>query len=159
MQDKENQVNNLFVRCNSSRNNSRRHSWLPPDKGWVIINTDASRRAALQSTRIGYIIKDANARVLKTYGKKLRDCHILVAECEAVRCIILEVIMRGKPKVCINTDSQIVVNTLKGKISIPKEIINLVEDIRGLCCYFKDFVLEYCCRNNNRDADVIAKMA
>lgn len=152
-------MNNLSVRCNSNRNNSRRHSWLPPDKGWVIINTDASGRAAFQSTTIGYIIRDANARVLKTYDKKLGDCYNLVAECEAVRCIILEVIMRGKPKVCINTDSQIVVNAVKGKIPIPKEIITLVEDIRGLCCYFKDFVLEYCYRNNNMEADVIAKMA
>lgn len=65
----------------------------------------------------------------------------------------------GRPKVYINTDFQIVVTAMKEKIPVSKDIINLVEDIRKLCCYFKDFVLEYCYRNNNMEADVIAKMA
>lgn len=51
--------------------------------------------------------------------------------------------MKGRPKVCINTDFQIEVNTVKENISVLKNIINLIENIRGLYCYFKDFVLKY----------------
>lgn len=42
----------------------------------------------------------------------------------------------------INTDSQIVINAVEGKITVPRDIINLVEDIKGLCLFCKDFVLE-----------------
>lgn len=56
-------------------------------------------------------------------------------------------------------DSQIVVNSVKGKIAVSRDIINLVKDIRGLGLYFKDFVLNYYYRSANKDDDVIAKKA
>lgn len=50
------------------------------------------------------------------------------------------------------------VNAVKERILAPKDIIILVEDIRWLCSYFTSFVF-YCCREDNKDADVIAKKA
>lgn len=141
----------------SSRNSAHHQSWVPPDKDWIRINADASRRYDLQSTTIARIIRDTDSRVLTTYNKKLGNCPILIAECEVVRCAILAAISMGYSKVYINTDSQIVVNAVKGRIPVPKYIINLVEDIRRLCLYFKNIVLNYCCREDNKDADVIAK--
>lgn len=95
----------------------------------------------LQSTTIAYILRDTDARVLTTYSKKLGNCPILIAECEAVRCAILAAISMGYSKVYINTDSQTVVNAIKGRIPVPKDIINLVEDIRWLYLYFMNIVL------------------
>lgn len=43
----------------------------------------------------------------------------------------------GYSKVCINTDSQIVVNAVNGKIVAPKDIINLVEDIKESVYIFR----------------------
>lgn len=65
----------------------------------------------------------------------------------------------GSPKVYINTNSQTVVNAVKGKITGLKDIINLVKGIKWLSVYFNDFVLEYCCKNANKEADVITKNA
>lgn len=51
----------------------------------------------------------------------------------------------------------IVVNALNSKIAVPKDIINIVEDIR--LTYIKDYGVEYCSRNLNREADALAKKA
>lgn len=94
---------------------------------------------------------------MRTYSKKFGDCPILVTEREAVRQTILVVIKMESSKVCINTDSKIVVNALKRKMTVPKDILILVKDIKWLSVYFKVFVLKYCYRNDNREADIIAK--
>lgn len=61
----------------------------------------------------------------------------------------------GSLKVYINTDSQIVINAVKRNMI--KDILNLVEDIKWLSVCFNGFVLDYCCRNDNREDDVIVK--
>lgn len=88
--------------------------------------------------------------MLTTHIKKLRDCPILIAEWEAFRHAIIAAIRMECSEVCINSNSQIAVNAVYRKMTVLKDIINLVEDIRWLCSYFKDFVLEYCYRNTNR---------
>lgn len=153
------QESEITTQCNDIKMSSHQQKWVPPDKEWIKINTDASRRYDLQSITIGYIIKDAEARVVRTSSKKLGDCSILVAECEAAREAMMAAIMMGSLKVCINTDSQIIVNAVKGKVTIPKDILNLVEDIRRLSICFKDFNLDYCDKADNRVADVIVKKA
>lgn len=42
-------------------------------------------------------------------------------------------------------------------MKIPKDIINLVENVGWLVSYFREFMLEYCVRNVIREADEIAK--
>lgn len=43
------------------------------------------------------------------------------------------------------------------KMTVPKDIINFVEDIRWLSFYFTDFELKYFSRDDNKQADDIAK--
>lgn len=54
----------------------------------------------------------------------------------------LAAIKMGNPKVCINTNCQIVVNAVKGKMTVSNDILNLEEDIRWLSVDFKDLVLD-----------------
>lgn len=51
------------------------------------------------------------------------------------------------------------VKAVNRKSVVPKDIINLVEDVRWLFSYFTDFVLEYCSRDDNKQADEITKKA
>lgn len=105
------------ARYKSSRNSSGHHTWVQPDKDWIRINIDASRKYDLQSMTMAYIIRDTEARVLMIYSKKLGNCPIMISEYEAVRCVILAAISMGYFKVCVNKDSQIVVNEVKEKNS------------------------------------------
>lgn len=51
----------------------------------------------------------------------------------------------------------IVVNVVNGKSVAPKEIINIVEDISLLLLDIREYMIEYCNRNSNRETDVLAK--
>lgn len=70
--------------CRPSRRNPNGR-WIPPDRNWIKINVDTSRRDNLRSTTITFIIKDNDARILMTYDGKIGACPVLIAECEAVR--------------------------------------------------------------------------
>lgn len=76
----------------------------------------------------------------------------------AVRQAILMAISKDIPQIIVHNDSQVVVNSINRKIGIPKDVINLVEDIKCLLTHFKDNKLEYCSRTVNTDADALAKM-
>lgn len=58
------------------------------------------------------------------------DSPILVAECEAVHETILIASRKCIPQIVIQSVSQVVVKAINGKIRIPKDIINLMEDIK-----------------------------
>lgn len=60
-------------------------------------------------------------------------------------------------RISIQSDSLIVVNVVNGKIAVPKDIINIVEDIRLILLDIKDYRGEYYSRNLNRETDALAK--
>lgn len=47
------------------------------------------------------------------------------------------------PKVIIKSDSQLVVNSINDKISVSKNITNLVKNIRLLFSYYVDIRIQY----------------
>lgn len=59
-------------------------------------------------------------------GKRIWDCHILVAECLTMHEVILITIQENTYD---QSDSQLIVNISNGKIYAYKDIINLVDDI------------------------------
>lgn len=161
-----NNVSDLFqqviddrVKCRPNKKNPHNGIWLPPDRNWIKINVDASRRDDVRSSSIGFIMQDYDAGTLMTYGGRLGDCPVVVAECEAIRQAIIKAIMMGRSKVRVYSDSQSVVKAVNRNSVVPKDIINLVEDIKWLSSYFTEFVLEYCSREDNKQADEIAKKA
>lgn len=104
-------------------------------------------------------MRDNNAKNIMATNKSFGDCHILMEECEAVPEAILIAIKKNIPKACIHSDSQVVVNAINAKIGIPKDIINLVKNIRYLLLHIKESRLECCNKNINTEADAMAKMA
>lgn len=140
------QVTDDTVKCSPNRRNPHNGRWNPPDKNQIKINVDASRRDELRSSTIGFITQDYEARTLMTYGRRIGDCPVVVVECEAVRQALLKTVMMERSKVRVNSDSQIDVKVVNRKTTVPKDIINLVEDIRWLSSYFE---LEYYSRDDN----------
>lgn len=58
---------------------------------------------------------------------------ILVAEYLVMREVIVMAIPKNHKRIIIQSNSQLIVNSIYGKIYVSKEIINLVEEIK---CYF-----------------------
>lgn len=102
-------------------------------------------------------MRDHSTTIIMASNKVIGDCPILQAECEAIHQAILMATQMDTDY--IHSDSQLVVNIINGRIAVPKEIINLVEDITSLLLYFKETRIEYCSRIINRDADTLAKRA
>lgn len=65
---------------------------------------------------------------------------------------------KDSSKVIIERDLQLVVDAIHDKISVPKDIINLVEDIKKVLSLIKDISRNYCNRVYNRNADRVAKI-
>lgn len=97
--------------------------------------------------------------VIRTFSKYLGDCLILLAECEAVRQAPMLAANMPIPRLLIHSDSMIAVSGVNGKVAIPKDIINIVKDIRPILLSFKEYRVDYCSKNLNTEADVISKKA
>lgn len=75
-----------------------------------------------------------------------------VTECLTIRDALVIETQRILYRIIIESNSQLVVNAIQDKISDPKEIINLLDDIKG-SFIIKDVSINYCNRVCNRDAD------
>lgn len=65
-------------------------------------------------------------------------------------------IQNGVPRIIIESDSQLVVNFITGKIRVPKDIVNLMDNVKCLLTRSKK---KYCSRVINKDVDALAKRA
>lgn len=58
-------------------------------------------------------MRENRATVVMPSNKVLGDCPILLAECKAVRQAILMAIKKNILRICIHSDSKVVINALR----------------------------------------------
>lgn len=92
-------------------------SLTSPPEGWIKINLDASKRHTTESTLFHTVIGE---------GNQIGNCLVLVAEC-------LVAIQKNLQQIIIENISQLTFNNLYSKISVPRNVIYLVKDIRNIC--------------------------
>lgn len=109
----------------------------------------------MRSTSIEYIMKDNRSKCHQARNRRPGDCFIHVAKCEVVPKAIPMATQKSFSRTVIQNDSQLVVNAIKGKIGVPKDIMNLVEDIKYLLTHFIECKVEY--YNINSDPDILAE--
>lgn len=90
-------------------------------------------------------------------SKRVGDCSIIVAECFTVREALLVTIKKYIQRIITQRDSQLVGNSINGEICVPKDTINLIEDLRHLLALFSNNGIKYCKKVFNREANVLAK--
>lgn len=150
------QDNSVGTHAYVKRRSRVEYSWRPPPDGWVKINVDASKRHWITSTSIGYVMRDQHSKIIMMESRRIGDCVILMAECLVVRETNIKASHKGIQwilfKVTLNC-----VNSINGKISIPKDIANLTTDINYLRSPFKGSRIEYCNRLVNGEVDGLAK--
>lgn len=86
-------------------------------------------------------------------SKRIGDCDILVTECLVVRKAILKGSQNGIQRIIIHSDSQLIENSFKWKTHVPKDIVNLLEDVNCSRSLFKKSRIAYCNRLVNRKVD------
>lgn len=91
-------------------------------------------------------------------GKRIVDCGILLAEC-SVREAILMTIRKDIHRIIIQSDSQVNANSINGKILVPKDIVDLVEDVRKLLVLLNNSKVEFYHRKTNCEPDRLIMVA
>lgn len=108
---------------------------------------------------IGVLIKENGDTVLEI-SKSIGVATNNVAEYMAVIAALEESITRGAQKVFLNTDSELVYYQLTGGYKIKNQnLLSLVEQVRQLSRKIKSVEVKVIPREQNRDADRLAKQA
>ena len=99
----------------------------PPMPGFIKINFDGSLYDNLAVS--GYMIQDWTSTVLKVGSAYYGQTLIIVAEARELRDGVYEAIKAGFNKLTIEGDNLIVIHVLKGTISVPWHISNIIEHV------------------------------
>jgi len=119
-----------FFRGSSSSPTTSNHlvRWHPPPPGFVKLNFDGY--LVNSSAAGGFIVRDWTGKLIKAGATYYGDTPILVAEARALRDGLRLMIQAGFNNIVIEGDNMIVIQVLKGKILVPWQISNIIEDIR-----------------------------
>lgn len=93
---------------------------------WII---DASKIGNKTSPSIGLLCMDNKGRIVASLDKKIGDVPVLDAAAISIREALRAARDRNMDKIFIESNSQIVINSVRGLIKVPSQIINHVIDI------------------------------
>lgn len=92
-----------------------------------------------RSTTINYVCLDSLGKIKKRIGYQIGDIPDILTEMMAITKSIRMAIQIGSPQVILESDSQIAINAITGRIKTPKLIGNLVRDIKYLATCLSNF--------------------
>lgn len=76
-----------------------------------------------------FICKDSKRSIIQACSKSIRDCPASVAETLMIREAIKEIGRMHLENIVVESDSEVTILSITGKIDVPKLISNLVENI------------------------------
>lgn len=120
---------NHFFRGPSSSPTTLLHlvRWNPLSPEFVKLNFDGS---LINSSAAGdFIIRDWTGKLVKAEVHFYDNISIIVAEARALRDGLWLAIQVGFKQIAIEGDNKIVIQSLKGHIQIPWQILNIIKDI------------------------------
>lgn len=144
--------------CSKAKTNSKlQHRWSPPLEGWIMINVDTSRRQGSKSASIGCNMRDSCPNVVISYGKRIKDCNILVFWVCGDSWGYSNGNSKEHSSDYYSEWRSNRVNSINGNISVPKDIVNLVEE--KFLAPLGDNRIEHYHKEINCEADNLAEMA
>ncbi len=114
---------------------------------------------------IGVVIRESGPngvfnKIVAEISESIGDATNNVAEYKAAIAALEESIKRGATKVFINTDSELMYFQLTGSYKVKNEaLLSLVEQVRQLSKKIKTVEIKCVPREQNKDADRLAKQA
>lgn len=119
----------------------------PPPSWNGVWNNDASRIADKSLISVGLMCTDNNDLIIARLSKKLGDIPNLVMEVIAIGEALRITSERNMDKVLIESNSQLVINSIRGSITVPSQIINYGIYIINIVRNFDDIQFSYCNRS------------
>lgn len=135
-------------------------SWIPPDTGWIKINTDGASRGNPGRSSWGFCARDLNGDIIQAQAKDIEDPMTtnIQAEAMAILYSLKYIETTQVEKVIIETDSLVLKNIIEKVWEIPWKIIIILEEIWRLMMG-KTVVFNHIFREGNKVADHLANLA
>ncbi|XP_012846407.1 PREDICTED: uncharacterized protein LOC105966395 [Erythranthe guttata] len=102
----------LYYRVRTPTLTPHRVVWLPPDPGWVKLNTDGARRESTQIAAIGGIIRASDAEAILAFHERISAPSSIAAELAALASGLRFVIQRQFTRVWSELDAEVAVRLL-----------------------------------------------
>lgn len=126
----------------------------------LILYVDGASRGNPGPSGIGVVVCDVGGRVIgriqRTLGPATNNC----AEYQALICGLEEALIQGASEVVIRSDSELVIRQSSGYYRVRSEHLKpLAEEVSSLKRGFKRVIFEQIPREQNKEADRLAKRA
>ncbi|CAA7032611.1 unnamed protein product [Microthlaspi erraticum] len=125
----------------------------------IIVSVDAAWRAYTQTAELGWSFSDCNQTILEEGSSaEVPVLSSLAAEALAIREALIQAKARNWTDLCLRSDSQTLVRTIRSNDKIA-EILGVLRDIKSLASSFVSISVVFTPRADNTRADSLAKAA
>ena len=108
---------------------------------------------------VGVVIQE-NGKTIKTIGESIGEATNNIAEYKALVYALNEALNLKADQVVVHTDSELLFNQLRGTFKVKNENLkNLLDELHRLCKIFKRVEVKQIPREQNQEADRLAKQA
>ncbi|XP_057249366.1 uncharacterized protein LOC130590821 [Beta vulgaris subsp. vulgaris] len=133
--------------------------WNPPPEGFCKLNFDGSKLGNGDAA-LGFVIRNTEGEVLLAGAKSLGQyVSIVQAEAWALHAGIKGALSLNIPKLVVEGDNLVVINSMRHIWRVPWEISNILVDVGLDAALFSECRFCHCFREANRAADFMAKKA
>ncbi|XP_012850055.1 PREDICTED: uncharacterized protein LOC105969825 [Erythranthe guttata] len=147
----------LYYRVGTPTLTPHRVVWLPPDPGWVKLNTNGARRASTQIAAIGGIIRGSDAEAIVAFHERISAPSSIAAELAALASGLRFVIQRQFTRVWIELDAEVAVRLLshtdQGHWSLQSSLTAIRNSLSTL-----EYRITHIYREGNKVADALANL-
>ncbi|HEX74259.1 MAG TPA: ribonuclease HI family protein [Dehalococcoidia bacterium] len=126
----------------------------------LIICTDGASRGNPGPAAIGATIKNEQGKLIAHISQRIGQATNNHAEYRAIIAALEEATRLGARQVAISSDSQLVVRQINGEYRVKKAALKpLYQQVKKLQSLLDDFTITHIPRQQNQEADSLAKMA
>ncbi|XP_043700333.1 uncharacterized protein LOC122651063 [Telopea speciosissima] len=119
-----------LVQCKNLQNHQLQQHWIPPEEGWVKVNSDASQGATMEKGGLGLIIRDHLGRPLRAVSEPCSFQSIRLGEALALRAGMIQALNDGWTKVRFESDNLEMISYLtRQQCNIPLEVPPVINDV------------------------------
>lgn len=129
-----------------------------PQEGCLKCNTDGASRGNPGRSTYGFVLRNSTGELIYAQGEEIEEGSNLQAEAIAIREALAHCATEGVTKVCLQTDSLVLLKILTKVWEVPWNIAVIVDDIRGLSQEVQVHI-QHVYREGNSLADCIANLA
>ncbi|KAL5697969.1 hypothetical protein ACHQM5_029062 [Ranunculus cassubicifolius] len=140
-------------------NKKKESQWIPPDRGYMKVNFDASFNRYTKAATGAAICRDDEGRIIGGAYKKFNANSAEIAESKAVEVAVILAKELKLGAVIFEGDNDNVIKALSSRDTLAWETENLFHFIFSSLSDFQDFRFESCNRLANEAAHNLAKWA